>query len=237
MAIIGQGRVGIRSIAAPPATPTIWNTLTHYYTGDNTPNDAKGTANGTLTNGATYGTGKINNGLSFDGVNDYVTLPSNSTNLGTSFTVSAWIYRTSSTALQTIYSNIQNSPFDGFLFHISNDRLTVLIRNSGTASSISSVSTLAINTWYHVSVVVNSTNLCKGYVNNSEVFSFNPSVNVNYPTTTYPTIGAYKYGSTVGDVDLYFPGTIDELSLFNSALSTTQLTELYNSGNGKQYPN
>lgn len=218
-----------------PTNP-LWSSLTNYYTFDSTPNDAKGTANGTLVNSATYATGKINNGLSINGTNSYVTLPSNSTNLGTSFTVSAWIYRTSSTALQTIYSNIQNVPFDGFLFHISNDRLTVLIRNSGTASSISSVSTLAINTWYHVSVIVNSTGLCKGYVNNSEVFSFNPSVNVNYPIITFPAIGAYKYGATSGDIDLYFPGRIDELSLFNTVLNTSQLTELYNSGSGKQYP-
>ena len=52
----------------------LWNDLLAYYTADNTPNDALGNYNGTLTNGATYGTGIINNGFSLDGVNDYINM-------------------------------------------------------------------------------------------------------------------------------------------------------------------
>ena len=51
---------------------TLWNDLLAYYTADNTPNDALGNYNGTLVNGATYGTGIINQGVSLDGINDYV---------------------------------------------------------------------------------------------------------------------------------------------------------------------
>ena len=44
-----------------------------YYTADNTANDATCNGyNGTLVNGATYGTGKINQGFALDGINDYV---------------------------------------------------------------------------------------------------------------------------------------------------------------------
>ena len=56
------------------ASNPLWNGLQAYYTADNTPNDALGTYNGVLTNGATYGTGIINQGFSLDGVNDYVSV-------------------------------------------------------------------------------------------------------------------------------------------------------------------
>ena len=109
MAIIGQGRVGIRSIAAPPTTPTIWNNLVAYYTADNTANDAKGTYNGTLVNGTTYATGKINNGFSFDGVNDYVDLGFGYRRSKTEpFSYSFWT-STSSLSTLTVLSNSNNT--------------------------------------------------------------------------------------------------------------------------------
>ena len=49
--------------------------------------------NGTLTNGPTWTTGKINNALSFDGTDDYVNAGNPpSLNLTSSFTLSAWVY-------------------------------------------------------------------------------------------------------------------------------------------------
>jgi hypothetical protein len=39
-----------------PSNP-LWDGLLAYYTADNTPNDALGNYDGTLVNGATYGTG------------------------------------------------------------------------------------------------------------------------------------------------------------------------------------
>ncbi|MDP3947882.1 MAG: hypothetical protein Q8Q41_04315, partial [bacterium] len=49
--------------------------------------------NGTLTNGPTWATGKINGALSFDGVNDYVIVASSATSMDDmpAITVSAWI--------------------------------------------------------------------------------------------------------------------------------------------------
>src|SRR3990167_7744794 len=41
-----------------------------------TATDSVGTNNGTLTNGPTWTTGKLNNALSFDGSNDYVSMGS-----------------------------------------------------------------------------------------------------------------------------------------------------------------
>ena len=69
---MAKKRVGIRNGALFNQTSTLWNNLLAYYTGDNTPDDSLGNYNGTLVNGTTYGTCKINQSFSFDGVNDYI---------------------------------------------------------------------------------------------------------------------------------------------------------------------
>ena len=94
----GIGRVGWRNYVSPLPNP-LWNGMLAYYTGDNTADDAKGTANGTLTNGATYGTGKINGGFSFDGINDTITLSNTVTKFSSStpFTYNVWVKAVSRT--------------------------------------------------------------------------------------------------------------------------------------------
>ena len=88
---MAKKRVGIRNGALFNQTSTLWNNLLAYWTGDNTPNDILGNYNGTLVNGTTYGTGKINQGFSFDGVNDYVDFGNNLDFDGsTPFSISTW---------------------------------------------------------------------------------------------------------------------------------------------------
>ena len=65
-----------------------------YWTADNVYTDSTG--NGfTLTNsGSTFTTGILNNSLSFDGTNDYLTRAHNSAFTTTAFSVSFWFYYT-----------------------------------------------------------------------------------------------------------------------------------------------
>ena len=89
---MAKKRVGIRNGALFNQTSTLWNNLLAYYTGDNTPDDSLGNYNGTLVNGTTYGTGKINQSFSFDGVNDYVNMGNVLDFDGsTPFSISTWV--------------------------------------------------------------------------------------------------------------------------------------------------
>ena len=68
------------------------------------PKDVVGTNHGTLSNGTLITTGKIGNAFTFDGVNDYVSLPNDSWNstIGTDFSVSLWVNFTSTSNLGRI---------------------------------------------------------------------------------------------------------------------------------------
>ena len=234
MSIInGQGRVGIRSGAAPPTSNPLWNNLVAYYTGDNTSNDTKGTANGTLVNGATYATGKINNGFSFDGVNDYVNFPNDFFKPVSNFSANFWINTNNATTEQTIFTSVASNGYLGWRLFISGGIVT--FRTFPINTTLNGLSTSAskytASNWYMITVINDISNGMNIYVNGTLAASNTIKQAISWGSTTINRLGQNWDNGTV------FNGKIDEVALFNSALSATQLTELYNAGNGKQYPN
>lgn len=211
---------------------TLWNNLVAYFTGDNTPNDSKGIYNGTLTNGATYATGKINNGFSTDGVNDYVAI---SPTLGSSFSsptsahsYSAWVYPTISPPVYSFI--IQNGKNDiGTSMVLSSDQLIFFYKGGFNVASVSGAIP-TINTWYHIVTTYDGAGTVKFYVNG--VLKQTSTISWTDGTGTCNTY----IGSYLGTGN-FFKGTIDEVACFTTNITQAQVTELYNSGAGKQYPN
>ena len=218
----------------------LWDGLQAYYTADNTPNDALGTYNGTLTNGATYGTGIISNGFSLDGVNDYIDLGNNLDFDGsTPFSFSAWVYINTGTGIKTIISKMSNVlPSTGYLFFVNNRVLQVILRETASTNEIynySSSTAVPVTSWCHCMVTYDGSKNASGmklYVNgilNNIIFTDNFTGSSS--NTNSANIGA-RFGS-----DFFMNGLVDEVGVWDRELSASEVTELYNSGAGKQYPN
>ena len=85
-------RTGISKGAVEFVTDPTPTELLAEISCDNVVTDSSGKGNnGTLTGGATYGTGKYNNECKFDGVNDYVNIPHSASLNLSQFTMSAWV--------------------------------------------------------------------------------------------------------------------------------------------------
>lgn len=226
------------------AVNPLWNDLLAYYTADNTGNDALGNYNGTLTNGATYGTGIINNGFSFDGVNDYVDLGNNLDFDGTTpFSISCFVYHDTSFSTFAHYlSKISYSPSAlGYQLNTSSDKirfyLTALRNGGGYCYVETTNSVLTINTWHHVVMTYDGSQDISGvniYVDNTSVALSSLGNNLTGSTSNSDnsSIGAGSNGTAY-----YMRGIIDEVGVWNRELTATEVTELYNSGAAKQYPN
>lgn len=214
----------------------LWDSLLAYYTADNTPNDALGTYNGTLVNGTTYGTGIINQGFSFDGVNDYVAI---SPVIGASLSApnvahsySAWVYPTNLTdTYNFVFQNGDDTSGSALLLKTNK---IAFFYQGGSYLKTSTV-TLTLNAWNHIVVTYDG-----GGLNNSNVsFYLNGTFDVTVatpfwsetPTYNFTQIGRYNIGAH------FFNGIIDEVGIWNRELSASEVTELYNAGAGKQYPN
>ena len=219
----------------------LWNDLLAYYTADNTPNDALGTYNGTLTNGATYGTGIINQGFSFDGVNDYVDLGDVLDNDGTQAqSVSFWV-NLNSTSTQAFVSKIdQGTPFNGWSVGTVNNKINYIFANNittGVYVQVENSTVITTGTWYHVVATYDGSKSASGvkvYIDGSigtqNILKDTLSTNSTSSTGVKATISSRDGGF------LFTNGIIDEVGIWNRELSASEVTELYNSGSGLQYP-
>ena len=83
-------------------TPAPANMIS-WWKGENDATDTQDGNHGTLLNGATFAAGKVGQAFSFDGVNDYVSVPDDSSlSFGDGlsdgqFSVSAWIFKETDT--------------------------------------------------------------------------------------------------------------------------------------------
>ena len=223
------------------------------YIGDNfykpTTNDVLGTNNGTAQGGLTYGVGKVGTAFVGNGTNAYITLANNSfkfTN-SQSFSISTWVNITNSNVSNIIFSSwlfsgsqgygwlLRTSPYSSTQCNLA--FITDWQGGSGTPIPLSVSNAFTINTWVFVTATRNgSTGVEKIYVNGSQIATRTLTPNYLYTSNTvYPSILAQKYDSS--SVSGYLNGKIDELNIWTKELTSTEVTELYNSGNGKQYPN
>jgi hypothetical protein len=251
----GQVKLGVRYVSAPLVSTLwgnvfgVWNADTlgtsldtnifRVYNGDNV-NDTSGNAqNGTNVGGVTFTTGKIGNAFTFDGVNDYVALPNNSLNLTGDFTISAWVNFATTGGAKDILSTFTffGGNYFGFEFYQYGSGLIFNIYNGTTtiASLPNAGAPLSTNTWYNIVITRKASTGTKMYINGTLHVSNTSTQNPVYTTTNYATIGGSNLGGSY--VNLAANGTkIDGLTIWNKELTASEITSLYNTGTGAEYP-
>jgi glucose/arabinose dehydrogenase/PKD repeat protein len=180
---------------------------------DSSPAKNNGTINGPLS---TMG-GKFGRALSFDGVNDRVDVPdSSSLDLTTGMTLEAWVKPTTISGWRTAILKERGTTNMAYSLYPSNDAGKPTVENFTSAVNPASGSAaLALNAWTHLASTYDGTNL-RLYVNGS--LAATKAATGPMPNTANPLrIG----GNTVwGD---YFSGLIDEVRVYNRALSEAEV--------------
>ena len=204
------------------------------------PNDAVGTNHGSLMNGVAFSTGKVGNAFTFDGVNDYVSFPTNSWNslVGTDLTISLWV-KFASTANQTLISNMSSpsiNVWSGWEIRLDGGRPTIYMwNNSGTGVGAQGA-VVSTNTWYHIVATRKKGSRTRIYINGvlaqTDTNTPDPSINGTY----YPNIGHLQYSSSYHGLYMTNGSLIDSVNLWSKEISADEVTQLYNSGTGAQYP-
>ena len=195
--------------------------------------DSSGNSNHGQAQGATGGkaypsSGKFGNGGYFDGVDDYTTL-TNSLTTGTSTTVSFWVNTGSATGGRGAFVNTVTSGYNGSFFGFYQQYTpTLYFRNtagSAWGTNVVSSQTLLAGTWYHLVATLDSTsNTALIYINGVQKGSSAISGGWSWGSNTVSFGG--RFGGWGGGQ--YFHGTLDDLRIYNRALTPAEVRQLYN---------
>ncbi len=195
---------------------------------------------GTLTNMASPATstsgwtnsGKFGKTLNFDGTNDYVSIP-NSASLSPgsgNYTVSAWIKTSTnySGSIGWIFSNYGSNTNNVVQLAINTDNKPICTYRDGSANA-ASINTqgnaLNDNQWHHVLCTRTGTTAAE-YVDGKQI-----GANTNSNLGTIDTTGSTKsIGAIASDHSQLFTGSIDEVKVYNYALTADEVKTEYNHG-------
>lgn len=198
-------------------------------------NDEVGVNDGTAT-GTTIVAGKLNSAREFDGTDDIATLTTLpafvNSGMTQDFSINMWVkFPTTVSGTAVIFCGALAFN-NGVSIHVnSSNRIAAQITHAGTqtAKAQSSGGT-TVDKWYMVTLVWDTnTNTVQLYLDGSEITTSTGGVITYTPNTGYATFGSLYDGTLRENV------IVDEVLMVNRKITPTEITELYNSGNGIEY--
>ncbi|MEJ7862508.1 MAG: CARDB domain-containing protein [Pyrinomonadaceae bacterium] len=219
---------------SPPANTVAW------FPGDGNANDIIGGTNGTLQNGATFEAGKVGQAFSFDGVDDYVEFSDRSSlDISENLTIDVWIKPSVPLSQQAAYArivdklNFSQPPNTGYiLFTNGNSSINPaklcfeFFGTNGTQANVCTVEPdlAPTSTFTHVTGVYNqSSGIMRLYVNGQE----KGTANVGTLTISTNNVPLRLGNASVTVNNGLFKGAIDEVSIYNRALSQSEIQAVF----------
>jgi hypothetical protein len=228
---------------AQGAIPTTTG-IVGWWKGESNVMDAVSGTSGWVTNGASYGPGEVGTGFSFDGVDDRVVVPDNpGLHFGSNqnFSVETWIkafptpgnYYGIAVIADKAYTP-DNLSTVGWVFYLDYGVL-------GLNMCQAPLSPLNYSFWHapspdlqdgkfhHVAVTLERTSTTGGkmYVDGNVVLTFNPTSQSGDLSNEVPLrIGNHGNPS----LNAFFKGIIDEVSIYNRALSSAEIQAIFLAG-------
>ena len=230
----GTSIASTASNSVMPIAPSITSGLVAYYPFNGNANDSSGNGNSATVNGATPASDRFGNqssAYSFDGINDYIRL-SKPLTTSDNFTWSLWF------APSTIVSSGMLMDQGGNPGATQVTPTLSILANSGVMNFNSSepgyyggdISSTTSNwqqgQWYHVVVVDDAIN------NRRTMFVNGVQEGTSTPKKPFGTLMPNFYiGANPAYNDYSFNGKIDDVRIYNRALSATEIQMLYTEPN------
>lgn len=235
------GSFTVQVAEAPPPQDTVEPppNLVSWWPGENTAWDVAGIGRGSMKNAAhngmdAYGPGKVGLAFVFDGVDDHIQGRPTGISLVQELTIEAWINPTSTTGEREIISKRDdNNTNISYALFLRDGHLVYLSRMAGVDTELADTGTIPTSQWTHVVMTESMTAGRKLYVNGTVVATAAGLPPVRPTTTGVLSIGAYvTTANPTTTPGAPFAGSIDELSLFNRALSSTEIDYIVGVGAG-----
>lgn len=194
--------------------------------------DSSGSGNNGTVVDATWTTGKLDNALSFDGSGDYVSM--GDLFYSDTFTVCAWIKLNSlagATAKTIVLKGNSSGVTAGTLewvFQVEDDKVALVSNNSSGAAAliVGYATVLSAGQWYHACGVQGG-NGNTGYLYLNGVEDDNASqTSAMRNSASLIQVGVRRNNNDAR----YFDGLIDDVRIYNVALTASDVKSLYAAG-------
>ena len=165
--------------------------------------------------------------FSFDGVNDYFDI--GQIDVTGTISVSLWIYPTATGDNGGIFTMVDSTDPNPNCISLALWQSNIQVYAGSGITRKRSTDTIAINNWYHIVIVKSATAINNIYINGvNKTLNSTGAWNapVGHIDTPQNKIGEGSFNGS----NFNFTGNIDELSLWNTGLSSDAITEIYNSG-------
>jgi hypothetical protein len=174
--------------------------------------------------------GKIGQSAQFSNANNYfytataTGYPAGNIN----FSVFTWAYETSCSGnYPTIMTYGTESTGTGIQLNLNANDCLIAFDNYGQ-NYLKTSQAFGLNAWHHIGFTLDGTNL-RIYYDGVNVGNKTDITGINVPINSQLRIG------TPWATQYIWTGKIDEMGIWNRTLTQTEVTQLYNSGNGLSY--
>ncbi|MCB9991475.1 MAG: DUF1566 domain-containing protein [Rhodospirillales bacterium] len=226
---------GLHAMDLTPVDPGTANLAGHWKldetSGTTATDSSSGGNNGTMNGGLNAGNdsapGAVDTALDFDGSDDYVAVGNdNILNPTSEITLSAWVKRTSFNSRDFVINKGQCSTAPGcqYWLEFSGSNSLIFEVSDGVSDHKLTAADTTFNTndWFHI-VGTYDGSIQKIFVNgvqDSATFSWSSAINT---TASELTIGNRSVNH-----DIPYGGQIDDVRIYNRALSKSEILYLYN---------
>ena len=183
--------------------------------------DASGKGNhGTIREAARTDLGRYGKALLFDGINDWVTVnDSASLDLSSGYTLEAWV-KPSSLGYRSLIAKEDVGSYTYCLLSSDTGNLPAALADNGTSKIlVRGNSVLPLNQWSHLTATYNGSQL-RIYVNGVQVSSQAQTGLIKKTNGVLRIGGNNIWGE-------YFKGTLDDLRIYNRALTNSEIANNY----------
>jgi len=193
--------------------------------------DSSGYNNDGTRNGATWlsGTNCVSGAcLQFDGAGDYVQFGTSDYSIGGTdeATISLW-FRASSTTASDVPLIARGQYVFPFAIRQNNAILRSVIRTSGT--NYNNIATIQTDQWYHVALVVHISSTGDDFIHYLDGESVGSGT---FVAGSLATTSGTTYAGTNELMNTFFAGSLDDVRIYNRALTATEIAQLAGGSGG-----
>lgn len=228
LAVYNAGSAGF--CTSPPNCVVSPSGLVSSWRAENNANDSEGVNIGTLQNGTPFAPGKVGQGFGFDGADDYVSVPDSETvRVQQALTIEGWVYASDQlsglSGIAGKWNDIQGN-FRSYMLWASSGQLQMYVASdpANLASYATANIQIPIRQWVHVAGTYDG-QFIRVY-QNGQLAGTTAFVGPIATNTRPFYIGLTEAAGTAR----YWRGAIDELSLYDRALTANEIADIYNAG-------